>query len=371
MERGLVDGRARGDGAVKWRRVIVWGVGSAAALLLLGAVVGSRLDQVLRAGEAVSWAWVAGALVCALIGHAMAGLALSETLAVLGHALGAPTVLGIALVSTTANYMLSAGGATGFALKAHLLHKRRVPIATTITASAVTSAILYAVLAVILAQGLATLLLRAGGARVAVLESAFGLVVLLALAAMILAAFFNRTARGRLTHRLFRMTNRAAFSLSQREIPPEDFTAFEMQLTQGLARIRSGRGRLTATVLYTCLDWGFAMTAFGLCFRAVGVHLPPAALVAAFTAGQAATLIPVLPGGLGAAEGSIAALMAGMGVDAGASLVAALLFRLCYYVVPSLLSVLVLWGLKVSEPAVLREAADLSRDLRDHRDHKA
>jgi uncharacterized protein (TIRG00374 family) len=349
---------------VNRRRALVWALGAAAALALLAALVGARLDEVRRVGEAVSWGWVAAALACALAGHAMVGMALSETLAVLGHALGAPIVLGIALVSTTANYMLSAGGATGFALKAHLLHKRHVPIATTITASAVTSAILYAVLALILAQGLVTLLLRAGGARLAVMESAFGLLVLLAGAAFLLVAFFNQSVRGRLAHRLFRATNRAAYSLSQREIPPEDFAAFEMQLNQGLGRIRAGRGRLTATILYTCFDWGFAMTSLWCCFRAVGVHLSVGPLVAAFTTGQAATLIPLLPGGLGAAEGSIAALMAGFGVEASAALVAALLFRLCYYVVPSLLSVLVLWGLKVSEPAVLRDAADLGRGLK-------
>ncbi len=344
------------------RRGAAFAVGSAAALALLGALVYTRLDEVLRAGESVSWLWAGAALVCALASHAMVGLALSETLAVLGHDLGGPSVLGIALVSTTANYLVSAGGVTGFALKAHLLHKRHVPIATTVTASAVTSAILYAVLAVILGQGFATLLLHASGARVAILESGFGLLLLLAGAAFLLVAFFNRTVRGRLSHRLFRWTNRAAYSLSQREIPAEDFALFEMQLTQGLARIRQGKGRLTKTVLFTCLDWGFAMISLWLCFRAVGVALPVGHLSAAFTTGQAATLIPVLPGGLGAAEGSIAALMSGFGVGVGEALVAAMLFRLSYYVAPSLLSVLVLWGLKVSEPAVLQDAAGV--DLR-------
>ena len=344
-------------------RGVILSLGALAALAILGVLVGSKLEAVLRAGSAVSWGCFAAALACALASHAMVGMALSEILTVLGHPLGAPAVLGIALVSTTANYLVSAGGVTGFALKAHLLHKRRVPIATTITASAVTSAILYAVLAVILAQGLVTLLLRLRGARLAIMENAFGLLFLLAGAAFILAAFFNRTVRGRLAHRLFRLTNRAAFSLSQKEIPPEDFAAFEVQLTQGLARIRSGSGRLTTTVLYTCLDWGLAMTSLGFCFRAVGVRLPVGHLSAAFTTGQAATLIPILPGGLGAAEGSIEAMMGSLGVDAGSALVAALLFRLCYYVAPALLSVLVLWGLKVSEPAVLREAADLDLGL--------
>ena len=89
----------------------------------------------------------------------------------------------------------------------------------------------------------------------------------------------------------------------------------------------------------------------------------PSGASAAFTTGQAATLIPVLPGGLGVAEGSIEALMSTLGVDAGEALVAAMLFRLCYYVAPALLSVLVLWGLKVSEPAVLQEAADLDLEF--------
>jgi hypothetical protein len=39
-------------------------------------------------------------------------------------------------------------------------------------------------------------------------------------------------------------------------------------------------------------------------------------------------------------------------------------------VAPSLLAVLVLWGLKVSEPAVLREAADLNKSLPRRGDHK-
>jgi uncharacterized protein (TIRG00374 family) len=348
---------------VSARRGVVWSLGAAAALAILGAFVYARFDEVRRAGEAVSWIWVLAALASALASHACVGLALSETLASLGHDLGGPLVLGIALVSTTANYLVSAGGVTGFALKAHLLHKRRVPVATTVTASAVTTAILYAVLALILSQGFVTLLLSASGAKLAIMESGFGLLLLLAGAAFLLVAFFNRKVRGRLAHRVFRMTNRAAYKMSSKEIPPEDFAAFEMQLNHGLARIGAGTGRLTMTILYTCLDWGFAMFSLWLCFRAAGVVLSVGRLSAAFTTGQAATLIPVLPGGLGAAEGSITALMSGFDVDVGDALVAAMLFRLCYYVAPSLLAVLVLWGLKVSEPAVMEQAADVERGL--------
>ncbi|UPT75240.1 MAG: flippase-like domain-containing protein [Elusimicrobiota bacterium] len=330
---------------------------------LLAWVVGSRWAEVRAAAEGLSWWWASAALVCALVSHAMGGFALSAVLTLLGHPLGAPSVLGISLVSTTANYVVSTGGVTGFALKAHLLHKRLVPIATTIVASALTSVILYAVLAAILVQGLLTLTLGVRGSRAGLLEGVAGLSVLLVAAGGLIALFLNGRLRMKAARRVFHWTNQAAFRLSSKEIPRESFLQFERQMAHGLARIRHERGRLGLAVLYTCLDWGFAMISLWLCFRAVGDPLPLGPLSAAFAVGQGATLIPALPGGLGAAEGSTAAVLGALGYDAGRALVAALLYRGAYYIAPSLLSVLVLWGLKVSEPAVLREAAALDRDL--------
>ena len=338
-------------------------LGGAVALGLLAWVVGSNYAEVRVAAEGLSWGWAVVALFFALAGHAMGGLALSAVLTLLGHPLGAPTVLGISLVSTTANYVISTGGVSGFALKAHLLHKRRVPIATTIVASALTSVILYAVLAAILVQGLVTLAFRMQGSRVGLVEGVVGLIVLLCAAGVLIALFLNGSLRMKAARRVFHWTNQAAFRLSSREIPHESFMAFERQMAQGLARIRHERGRLTLAVVYTCLDWGFAMISLWLCFKAVGDPLPLGPLSAVFAVGQGATLIPALPGGLGAAEGSTAAVLVALGYDGGRALVAALLYRVAYYLVPSLLSVLVLWGLKVSEPAVLDEAAAFARDF--------
>jgi uncharacterized protein (TIRG00374 family) len=336
-------------------------LGAAVALGLLAWVVGSNYAEVRAAAAGMSWGWTGAALVCALASHAMGGLALSAVLSLLGHPLGAPTVLGISLVSTTANYVVSTGGVSGFALKAHLLHKRLVPIATTIVASALTSVILYAVLAAILAQGLVTLAFRLQGSRVGLIEGFVGLGVLIVAAGGLIVLFLNGRLRNKAARRVFHWTNQAAFRLSSKQIPPENFMAFERQMAQGLARIRHEHGRLTLAVLFTCLDWGFAMISLWLCFKAVGDPLPVGPLSAVFAVGQGATLIPALPGGLGAAEGSTAAVLVALGYDGGRALVAALIYRAAYYIVPSLLSILVLWGLKVSEPTVLSEAAALAK----------
>jgi len=266
--------------------------------------------------------------------------------------------MGIALVSTTANYFVSSAGLSGFALKAHLLHKRQVPYATTVMAAVVSSAILYFVLAFILGQGLVYLVLHIQGARISLMEGVLGLLLLLVSSTALMMFAFNHKVRGRVTRALFHRLNRVVFSFSKKEIPREDFEEFEHQLAAGLGTIHHHKGRLTKTIAFTGLDWILAMFSLHFCLRAVGVHdMPVGHLSAGFTVGQATTLIPALPGGLGAMEGSMATTYSSLGVDWTDALMAVLLYRVAYYLIPGILSVFVLWGLKVSEPDIIREAA--------------
>jgi uncharacterized protein (TIRG00374 family) len=318
------------------------------AYLILG-----RLELLLSVGRDVDWSCVAAAVACSLGSYVMVGMALREILGLLGHGLSLASIQGIALVSTTANYFVSSAGISGFALKAHLLHKRRVPYGTTVLASVVSSAIMYFVLALIIAQGLLYLALRLRGARIAVMEGALGLGVILATSVILMAVVFDHELRGRVARKLFHWVNWAAFAFSRSEIPREDFVAFEAQLAEGMEKVRKDKLRLLRTIAYTGLDWGLAMLTLHFCFLAVRVSLPLGHLSAGFTIGQAATLIPIIPGGLGAMEGGMAAVFQSLGLAWEHAFVAVLLYRLSYYVIPGLLSVFVLWGLKVSEPRLI------------------
>lgn len=352
-------------------------LGIAGSLSILAYLIFSHLGALLRISEHIEWSWVMAALASCFASYAMGGLALAEILSLLGYALSLAELLGIALVSATVNYFVSSAGVSGFALKAHLLRRRGVPYGITVTASVLSSAILYIVLAVIIAQGFGYLFLHLRGTKIAVMESALGLIVLLGAAVPLLVFFFNHKLRSRIAGRLFHWVNRVVYFFSKSEIPREDFREFEEQLARGLENVRLKKLHLTRTIAYTCLDWGMAMTALYFAFRAVGINLPVGHLSAGFTAGQAATLIPVLPGGLGAAEGSMAAVFESLGLNWEKALMAVLLYRVCYYFVPGLISIFVFWGLKVSEPSLMentvrdvfpeqlrREAAALERKLR-------
>jgi len=344
------------------RKIITIGILASVALMVY--LVGHRLPSLMRIVGNLEWKWVVAALVCSLLSYFMVGLALRQVLALLGHSLPFPVVLGIALVSTSVNYFVSTAGVSGFALKAHLLRKRGVPYGTTVLASVVSSAILYLVLALILGQGLLYLIFHLRGARLAIMEGAVGLGLLLATTVALTILAFDHELRSRVTRAAFHRINRLVFSFSRKEIPHEEFAQFERQLATGLGTIHQFKGRLTKTIVFTGLDWIMAMLTLHYCLRAVGVlHLPVGHLLAGFTAGQATTLIPALPGGLGAMEGSMAAIYSGLGVDWDDALMAVLLYRAAYYVIPGILSVFVLWGLKMSEPDIMK-----ATDLEDTKD---
>ncbi len=339
------------------RRFVISG-GFLASLGLLAYLIGGHLTALLRIGTQLEWPYVAAAVLCALSSYFMVGLALREVLVLLGHSLPLPVVLGIALVSTSVNYLVSTAGVSGFALKAHLLRKRQVPYATTVMAAVVSSAILYFVLAVIFGQGLIYLFMHLQGARIALMEGVVGMGLLLGTSIVLMVFAFNHKLRGRITRLAFHRFNRVVFSFSKREVPREEFEEFEHQLAAGLGTIHHHRGRLTKTIAFTGLDWVMAMLTLHFCLRAVGMpHIPVGHLIAGFTAGQATTLIPFLPGGLGAMEGSMAATFSGLGLDWDDALMAVLLYRAAYYFIPGILSIFVLWGLKMSEPDIMAQTA--------------
>ena len=355
----------------KARQRLLVAAGVLASAGILGVLIFKNFTALLKVSHSIEGAWVWAALGCSAVSYVMVGLALEEVLLILGYVLTLPELLGIALVSTTANYFVSTAGVSGFALKAHLLRKRQVPYGITLTASVVSSAILYLVLAVIIAQGLVYLFINMRGTRIAIMESVLGLAVLLAVTVPLLIFLLNRELRSRIARQLFSWANHGVYFFSQSEIPREDFEEFEEQLARGLERIREGSHGLAKTVVYTCLDWLFCMATLLFAFRAVGISLSIGHLSAGFTAGQAATLMPLLPGGLGVVEGSMAAVFEGLGVNWEKALVAVLLYRIAYYAVPGMASVFVLWGLKVSEPALLEETVrdTLPEELRRQAEH--
>ncbi|MGB3681320.1 MAG: flippase-like domain-containing protein, partial [Rubrobacteraceae bacterium] len=85
-------------------------------------------------------------------------------------------------------------------------------------------------------------------------------------------------------------------------------------------------------------DWGASIATLWFCFAALGQPVSPGILIAGFAVGVTVGMLSMVPGGLGVQEGSMAATYALFGVPLGQAALAAVLFRLVYYIVPFLVS---------------------------------
>jgi len=195
------------------------------------------------------------------------------------------------------------------------------------------------------------------------LQAALGVAVLALLCSMFFKAFFDQTFRSRWMRMIFLGINHVIYWFSGGQVPHESFKLFEEQLERGIAIIKGCKMRLTKVVLLVCGDWFFTIFTVYLGFKAVGGHIGPGLLVSGFAMGQVMTLIPILPGGLGAMELTMTAAYAKFDIAWNVALVACLIFRLAYYIIPSLMSVFIYWGLKLSEPMDLTEEQEEERRI--------
>jgi phosphatidylglycerol lysyltransferase len=221
----------------------------------------------------------------------------------LGIGLPVPKVLRYAWPACTLANLVGLSGMTGSGIRYLALSRERVP-GRTIAA--------YAGLQ-LLAIPLGLGLLAAAGLVIALRQHVPlplpGLLPQLLLAAFVayVPGFFLATGSGAL-HRRF-----------LKELPPLT-TPLRVQLT-----------------LASLGEWGLALAVLWLALGLVGVPATPQQLVLAFALAATAGIASQVPGGLGVLDGTLLLILRGMGYPAEGVLAGILLFRLCYYLVPALL----------------------------------
>jgi hypothetical protein len=304
---------------------------------------------VLTIRNANHW-WLLLSFTFAVSSYTFMAFTLWEVLRILGIRLPFFQVAGIAFVSTTVNYFVSSAGISGFATRAHLLGKRKVPYGASVTSSVVITVLIYLALALIVAEGAVLQFIQTPDFNRGMAEALIGVGAVLGFAFALTLLFFHHELRAAWARRIFLGVNRVIFFFSKKEIPHENFKKFESQLDEGIRTIHGRKFELPKVVAYVFCDWVSNMMILYFAFKAVGISLGATTLVAGFAFGMLMTIIPILPGGLGAMEAAMTAAFSGMGIPVAQALTASLLFRLFYYLLPAFASVFIYWALHATEP---------------------
>ena len=309
-----VAGRRRRLG--RWLRLaLVTGV---VVLLALDyrSVTTTLAAAVLRAlGASTGWLLLAGALT--LTSMIAFGLLRKRTLAAAGGRIGTREAVTISYAAG-AIHLTAPGGvllSTGYVFRR--LQRRGLPPAA-ITWSLAISGVLSS--ATLVALGVAGFAVgRASGSLAAFLPT-LGLVLLVALAAVVVARRPDRVTD--LVVRGLRATNR----LLRR---PADSGVLTVRATVAdLLAIRPARLDWWVSVGAATANWLLDMLCLWACAHALGIAVEPWMLLTSYALAMAGAGVSPLPGGVGIVDGIlVVALTAGAGAPAGAAVGAVLLYR--------------------------------------------
>ena len=330
-------------------KYLLYALGILFSLGIIGLLIYQAKDSFVKIWREVSTEYLALSVLSSAFIYVARGMSLYEVLRIMGRKIGRGAAVGIALVSTTVNYVVSSLGVSGFALRAHLLNRRRVPFGMCVTASIVITVLLYFVLAIIILQGSILMCINSSATTMQLLKNFILIVVMCVVCAVVTAFLFNNEWRSKWVRRIFRLINKVLFHVFRALIPKGKYDDFVDQLDEGIDLIHKKKKKLTWTIIYVCADWLFTILVLYFAFRAVGVHITAGVLVAGFAVGMVTTLIPLLPGGLGAMELAMTAVYAQMGINWDAALMATLIYRVVYYILPGIVSIFIYWGLQLSE----------------------
>lgn len=304
------------------------------------------MAEVLRNSKPV---WLSVSLVCAAGSYIFMSLMLWDVLRLLRNRVDFIPTAAITLVSTVINYFVSSAGVSGFATRVFYLGRYGVPYGSCVTSSVVITVLIYVSLAAIVAGGSLLQFLQAPSFGRTFWESVAGVAAVLSFASVLTVLFFNDRLRFKWCRKIYMLINIFVYYFSRRRfIPYEKFKIFEEQLDNGIAMVHARTEYLPRLILYVFADWICNMLVLYYAFKAVGVSMSISSLIIGFAVGMIMTVIPILPGGLGAMEAAMTASFSRMGIDTAAAITASLIFRIFYYIIPGVISIFVYWLLKSS-----------------------
>lgn len=251
----------------------------------------------------------------------------------LGLGMRSQDLVAVGFVSTVLNHIVSSGGTAGYSVRYALMNRHDVDFREVLTVSILHFYLTSLVMIGMLPVGLMYLLLHTSlSQQAAILLAALALIVMLAA-----AATTGLVLGGSMRTRLMRLAERAGRRLLRRELGPM-LERFDATMTQGVQAFRRQPLMLVGIMLLIIVDWSASAAALWFSYRALGIGLGVGELIAGFVIGTMAGVASMIPGGLGVQEGSMAGVLALLGVPFDRAVLASMVFRLVYLILPYLIS---------------------------------
>lgn len=295
-------------------------------------------------------------LLCMIASYVTMALSYQGIATAAGHRVPLSDMLKITFVANSVNYLVSTGGLSGFAVRMYFFRRLGMPSQTAVLVSLAQTFLTNCMLLAFLLIGFAYVFSRHTLEGSALVVTTALLVVFLVAAVLASLLIFH----ARLRRRTLFWTGQAAYYIMHRLLPHRapartHIWRYQFNLNRGIQFLLARRGAMVGPVFYIALDWMFTILILHTAFIAVRYAVAFTEVIVGFAVGIVLSFASLIPGGLGVMEGSMAAVFASMDVPFETAVVAVLIFRVAYYLLPLLLSLSFLHGMFVQGTAVQAE----------------
>lgn len=254
--------------------------------------------------------------------------------------------LRITLVSNTANYLVTSAGLSGFAVRMYLLRQQGVVSNRAVLISLVQTFLTNITLLFFIVLGFAAVVLRGTLGRPALVAATVLVLLFAGSLGWAVVLTFHRQLRRRTLFFVADAGHRILRRIGPRWTPGRvRLWRFQHNLNASFEFLFARKGRILAPTGWILIDWVLTLAILWSGFWAIGHPISPQLVVIGFAVGILVSLVSLVPGGLGVMEGTMAVVFVGLGVPREKAVVAALIFRFAYYVVPLVMSLFLFHGL--------------------------
>ena len=291
--------------------------------------------------QSIDPAWMLLVLLTGALSYLCIAAVLYYLLKNIRYALPFYEVFQISLLSCTLNYLMALGGLSGVAAKVYLLSREKIPPSNTLSISMVhgfltnTIAVLFIYLGFFFLYSEHKMDMREVEAGVVVLIIAFLLTWLTV--KILIDEMFRK--------RLWRFLQWAGSAVCSRMGLPcwlyqEKGQAFFDNFNTSMNLLVGNSRMLVAPTSCAALDWLLMFLCLKCSFLAVHYPVDNSTLLVGFSIGLFTSLFSLTPASIGLMEGSMAGSFYLMGLDYEHALVATLIYRFAYYLLPVIISLL-------------------------------
>ncbi len=319
---------------------VLLGLGVLVALVLL-ADAGALLET----ARGIPPAGLAGPLVFSFLSYAAMARSYQGIADLAGQRLPFWVWLRITFVSNTVNYVVTSAGLSGFAVRMFLLAQYGVPSGRAVLISLVQTFLTNFTLLFFILGGFVSLVIRKQLAGPALVAASVALSLFAAALVYGLVLVLHRRLRRLTLFWIGTVAHRVLRRFAPRRTPQlVRFWRFQHRLDSGIEFLLARKAGMAAPTLWITFDWVLTSGILWAAFWAVSHPLPPGLVMVGFGVGLFFSLVSFVPGGLGIMEGSMTAVFVSLGVPLQQTVVAVLIFRLSYHVIPLVVSLFLFRG---------------------------